>query len=137
MKRLNDVFLEKQIEPLHVFLRAERRGGQRLRLAAREKRRAVHARQHSHFAGDLADLVERARIGTPAPNQHVVAENALAQPLERAIRQLALLFVFFRNRRQDFVLDRVHQRRSFRASGCFAVSSASRSRSPYFSVISL
>ena len=84
---LEHVLLEQQIEPLLVFFRSQRRGRQRLRLAAGEKSRAVRAGQHAHFAGDLANLIERAAIGTPAANQHVVAEDALAQPLERAISQ--------------------------------------------------
>ena len=47
---------------------------------------------------DLANLVELAAIRTPPRVQHVVAENVLAQPFERALGQRALLFLFFRNR---------------------------------------
>ena len=41
---LEGIGLEEQIEALHVFLGAERQRGQRLRLAAGEERRTVHAR---------------------------------------------------------------------------------------------
>ena len=115
--------LEKQIEALLVFLGAERGGGERLRLAAGEKRRAVNARQHADFAGDLANLVEGAGIGTAAANQHVVAEDALAKALEGAIGELLLVFVFFGDRGQDFGLDRVNQAVAFElrdASRCRA-----------------
>ena len=84
---LEGFFLEEQIEALHVFLGAERGGGERLRFAAREERRTVNARQHAHFAGDLANLIEGAGIGTAAADQHVVAENALAKALEGAQRR--------------------------------------------------
>ena len=57
---LEGFVLEEQVEALHVFLGAEGERGQRLRFAAGEERRAVHARQQAHFAGDLANLVERA-----------------------------------------------------------------------------
>ena len=100
---LERLFLEQQIEALHVFLRAECCRSQRLRFAASEQRRTVHSRQHAHFARNLANLVERAPIRTPVPNQHVVAENPFAQPLERAMRQLPLVFVFFRNRGENFL----------------------------------
>ena len=101
MKRLNVILLEEQIQPLLVFLGAEGQRRQRLRLAAREERRAVHARQQSDFAGDLANFVERAAIRAALAVQDVVAENVLAQALKCALGELALLFVFFRNRFDD------------------------------------
>ena len=113
MKRLNDSSSKSKIEPLHVFFGAERGGGKSLRLAAGEKSRAVHARQHSHFASDLANLIERARIGTAAANQHIVAENAFAQTLECAIGQLALSSSSSGIGGEDFRLDRVHQAIAF------------------------
>ena len=44
------------VEALHVVGGAERRGDQRLRLAAREQRRAVRARQHAGVDGDRRAL---------------------------------------------------------------------------------
>ena len=64
-----------------------------------------------------ANLVERAAIGTAAANQHIVAEDALAQSLERAIGELASYRPRRRYGRQDLGLDRVHEARSFRAWG--------------------
>ena len=95
---LERFFLEEQVEPLLVFLGAERGRRQGLRLAAREERRAVRAGQHSHFAGDVADFIERAGIRTPVALQDVVAEIIFAQAFKRAHGQRALLFVLFRNR---------------------------------------
>ena len=71
---LERFFLEEQVEALLVFLGAERGRRQGLRLAAREERRAVRARQHSHFAGDVANFVERAGIRAAVAMQDVVAE---------------------------------------------------------------
>jgi len=48
------------VDVLDVELSPQRRSGERLRFAAREERRAVHARQDVEFAGDLAYLVESA-----------------------------------------------------------------------------
>ena len=42
---LEGFFLEKQVQPLHIFLGAQRQGSQGLGLAAGEKRRAVHPRK--------------------------------------------------------------------------------------------
>src|SRR6202007_2214779 len=77
-KTLELVLLKEQVQPLHVFLRAQRQRRQRLRLSARKQRRAVHARQQADFAGDLPDLIERAPIRTPPLVQNGVAENVLS-----------------------------------------------------------
>ena len=47
---------------LLVVRRAERHGDERLRFAAREHRRAVHAGQHADFGPDRPDLVELAAV---------------------------------------------------------------------------
>src|SRR3972149_1451145 len=47
------VLFGEHVEPLHVFLRAQRHRHQRLGLAAGEERPAVHARQQARVAGDL------------------------------------------------------------------------------------
>ena len=52
------------VEPLRVAGRAERRGGEDLRLAAREDARAVNARHVVHLAPDRTDLVGLAAVGT-------------------------------------------------------------------------
>src|SRR5712675_332096 len=101
------VLLKQQVQPLHVFLRSQRQRSQRLRLSAREQRRAMHTRQQSHFTSNLPDLIERPPIRTPPLVQNVVAEIFLAQTLESALRQNSLLFVFFRNRRDNLVLQRI------------------------------
>ena len=106
---LERLFLKQQVEPLLVFFRSERGGGQGLGLSACEQRRAVRARQHSHFAGDLPNLVERACVRPPVAIENVLAEIAFAQPLKRACRQRALLFVVFRNRFKNRFLDVVDQ----------------------------
>src|SRR5271156_2572954 len=74
----------------------------------------MSARQHTYFAGDLPYLVERAAIGTPAANQHIVAENALAQPFERAISEFVLLVVFLRNTGHDIGPAPGHQAVAFK-----------------------
>ncbi len=101
---LESLFLEQQVQPLHVFLRPQRKRGQRLGLAASEERGAVHAGQHPDFTGDLPDLVEGARVGTPVAMQDVVAEIAFAEPLERMRGQLAFVLVLLRNGFQDFLV---------------------------------
>ena len=52
------------VEPLRVAGRTERRGGEDLRLSAREDARAVDARHVVHFAPDRPDLVGFAAVGT-------------------------------------------------------------------------
>src|SRR5580700_9178689 len=111
---LEGVLLEEQILALHIFFRAERAGGKGLRFAAGEKRRAVSAGQNSRFARDFADLVEGAGIGTAATDQHIVAEDALAQAFEAAGGEFALLGVFFGNRRDNFRFDGVYAAVAFR-----------------------
>ena len=106
---LERFFLEEQVEPLLVFLGAERGGRQGLRLAAREERRAVRARQNTHFAGDVADFIERAGIRAPVAVQDVVAEIIFAQAFKRPHGQRALLFVLFRDRLFNRFLDFVDQ----------------------------
>ena len=52
------------VEPLRVAGRTERRGGEDLRLSAREDARTVDARHVVHLAPDRADLVGLAAVGT-------------------------------------------------------------------------
>src|SRR5579864_3435200 len=103
---LECVVLEEQIETLHVVLGTEGDRSKRLRLPAREERRAVNARQQARFAGDLANFVERTGIRTAALVDNVLAEYALMKTFDGASSELALVFVFLGNRRHDFLLDR-------------------------------
>ena len=68
----------ERLQPLLIVRRPQRRGHQRLRFAAREDRRAVRPWQHAHFNPDVANLIERARIGTPVLLDHLLPENPLA-----------------------------------------------------------
>ena len=83
LRRLGDV---EHLDPLRVFLRAERGGDQRLRFAAREQRRTVRPRQHADFDRDRSNLIERAAIRTAAFVQHLVAEDPFLQAVEVARR---------------------------------------------------
>ncbi len=62
---LVDLAAEQAVDPLLVGGRAERRDHERLRLAAREERRAVGPRQHLHLTGDRADVREPAAVDAP------------------------------------------------------------------------
>ena len=79
--------LEEQVEALHVFLGAQGQRGEGLRFAAGEERRAVHARQQADFAGDLANLVEGAAIGTAVVMQDVVAEDTSRAGARKRVRR--------------------------------------------------
>src|SRR5580704_11829052 len=104
---------EKKIHALLVFLGAERDGRQSLSLTASEKRRTVYARQQTRLASNLANLIERASIGTPSAHQHILAEILFAEALEGAHGQLHLVFVVFGNGRLDFFLDGIDARVAF------------------------
>ena len=80
---------------LLVVRRAERHGDERLRFAAREHGRAVHAGQHADFRPDRPDLVELAAVETHALLEHFVAQHLLLELLEDGLRfDLALHFAF-------------------------------------------
>ena len=66
------------LHALRVVGRAQRRGDQRLGLAAGEERGAMDAGQHADLALDVANLVEGAVVGTDAVVQNLVAEDVLA-----------------------------------------------------------
>ncbi len=73
------VLVEQAVDALLVARRAERDGDQRLRLAALEHGRAVHARQHVDLALDVraGSLLSRPSGRVPAEDQ--VADDALFQ----------------------------------------------------------
>ena len=89
------------LDLLLVIGRAERCGDERLRLAAREHRRAVHTGQHSDLAPDAADLVELAAVEPDAVLEHLVAQHLLLELLEDGLRfHLALDLAFGERRNQ-------------------------------------
>src|SRR5690606_27707227 len=56
------VLLDEPVDALLVLAGAERRRDDRLRLAAREERRAVRAREEAHLDADRADRLEVAAV---------------------------------------------------------------------------
>src|SRR5207253_8970015 len=90
-----DLTLFKVVYELLVIFRAERRGNDGLRLAAREKRRAVNARQPADFACDRTNLREAATVGSTTLVQDVVAEDSLLKVIEDALCHQALFGLVF------------------------------------------
>ena len=76
----------------HLLLeRAHRDDAQRLRLAAREQRRAVRARRHADFDRDVADLVLRAPVGALLVHCDALADDRLLELVERQLGGRAAL----------------------------------------------
>src|SRR5438552_6584187 len=84
------VLLEKQVEALHVFLGAQSQRGKRLGFAASEEGGAVHAGEQANFAGDQANLVEGAAVGTAACVENIVAKDIFAEAFQGALGKGAL-----------------------------------------------
>ena len=105
---LKRVLFKQQVQPLHVFLGAQRQRRQGLRFSTCEQRRAVDARQQSRLASNFADLVERPAIRAPLGLQHFLAEKLLAQSFKSPLAQFLLVFVVLGNCLQDLFLKRVH-----------------------------
>src|SRR6202165_5280789 len=72
-------FAFKALETLHVVAGAERRGNQRLGLAAGEYCAAMCARQNAGFDPDFADLIEGASVWTALVIDYLIAENSFTQ----------------------------------------------------------
>ena len=94
MKRFHDLAVH-HLDLLLVVGGAERRGHERLGLAAGEHGRAVRARQHADLDRDRTDLVERAAVEPLAALERFVAHDLLLELLEDrlgvgALRRLAL-----------------------------------------------
>jgi hypothetical protein len=70
------------LDLLRVVGGAERAGDQRLRLAAREHGRTVHARQDPRFDPDRPHLVELPAVEAHAVGEHFLAERLFLQFLE-------------------------------------------------------
>src|SRR5437879_10881742 len=79
------------VHELLVFLGPERRGYQRLGLAARKQSRAVRARQPADFAVNRANLRKTAPVRPASMVENVVAENLFFQMVETLFRHHALL----------------------------------------------
>ncbi len=73
----------ERVDELLVFAGAERRDDERLRLAAREQRAAMGARQHADLALDGPDGLEIASVDAPAGVDHRVAHDAAFERLEQ------------------------------------------------------
>ena len=78
---LADVALER-VDHLLVLAGAERRHAQRLRLAAREQRRAVDPRQHAHHGLDRPHGRQVAAVDAPAGIEDLVADDVRLELLE-------------------------------------------------------
>ncbi len=103
-------FAFEGFQALHVFASAQRRGHQCLCLTTGKDGRPVRAWQHSDFNPDVADLVELAPVRTPVLLDHLFAEHFLAQQVKVLTRFLPSLFVLFRDRRFELVLELLDER---------------------------
>ena len=81
--------LVDRLETLHVVGGAERRGDERLRLAAREQRRAVSARQHARVDRDRADFVRLAAVDAEAGVEHLRAKRVVLDVADQ-VAQMSL-----------------------------------------------
>ena len=73
------VLLEQAVDALLVAAGAERDGHERLRLAALEQRRAVHAREHVDLALEIARSVLLSRPSGRVPAEDQIADDVLFQ----------------------------------------------------------
>ena len=79
--------LETEVVQAHLLARgAERDDAQRLRLAAREQRRAVRARQRLDVDRDLADLALGAAVRALLVDGDALADDLLLERVERELR---------------------------------------------------
>ena len=72
---LGRIAARHRVELLRVLLRAERDGRERLRLATREDRRTVEARENPDLRGERTDLVLGAAVDALAVDEHVLADG--------------------------------------------------------------
>src|SRR5216683_1225227 len=119
------VLLEEQVEALHVFLGAEGQSGQRLRFAAGKEGGTVDTGQQADFAGDQANLIEGAAVGTAAGVENIVAENIFAEAFQGALGEGALfvhlLLGLFGNRLNDLILESIDEVVAFLLGMLFGV----------------
>src|SRR5436190_14290905 len=89
--------LEPERVETHLLLqRAQRGDAHRLRLAAREERRSVRARQQPRLDRDLADLTLAAAVRALLVDGDALADDLLLELVERELRLLAVLGVGLR-----------------------------------------
>ena len=67
------------VDDLRIAARAERRRDERLRLAAREQRRAVGAGQHAGLHGDLAHRVHVAAVDARLAREDAAAHEVVLE----------------------------------------------------------
>ena len=103
----------ERVDVLLVLARAECGHDQRLRLAAREQRRAVRARQHAGLGDDRPHGLHVAPVDAQAVVENVPAHDLGLQIVEGFVDLLLgelRLRALRRERREDLVLDSVHRR---------------------------
>src|SRR3954470_23140120 len=94
----------ERVEPHLLARRAERDHRQRLRLAAREERRAVGARGDADLDRDRTDLLRGAPVGTLLVDGDPLADRLLLELVERELRGLALLGIVLTAERLEHLL---------------------------------
>src|SRR4029077_17625333 len=81
-------FAGERVDLLLVRRRAERRGDERLRLAALEERRPVNAREQTDLDRDRADLVHVAAVDALVLRKNVLANDVVLALLELFLDEL-------------------------------------------------
>ena len=95
------------VDVLRFFDRGERRKRERLRLTALENRRAMRARQHADFAGDLPQILIAAAVHAFLFFENAFAKCLLLHVIERlGDGELVGLRMFFQDRRLDLFAQR-------------------------------
>ena len=93
------------VDHLRFFDRRERGERERLGFAALENGRAMRARQHADFAGDLAQIVVAAAVDALLLVEDADRGRLLLDVIERLVdRELVRLRKFFEDRRLHFVV---------------------------------
>src|SRR5207253_2673542 len=98
---------DERVDLLLVGRGPERRHDERLRLAAREERRAMRARQDLDLAGDRPDVGEPAPVEPPSLVDDRLAHDLLLQPIEQPRDHLRLLGYTAADARDDLVAQRI------------------------------
>jgi hypothetical protein len=94
------VLADERVDLLLIRRRAQRGDDERLRLAAREQRRAVGARQHADFTGDLADVGGAAAVDTVAVVDDVAAHDLALHLFDHGLQGPGLIRQFVEQWRQ-------------------------------------